>query len=253
MAYLSSQQRVVLLYLAQTRKRGNRTLAEIGRVVGITSRGQVSRELRRLRQLELISYKTWHGPKGRHWFWLRPSAARLRARLNHPPKGANDSLSALRERFISSKGIAAAAEQPGSPLLPGRPAARDGPRRGTGAPRQLYGTCPAGHSTRQGRWSWTRLPVGLVIAHYRGSCRRCGGRPIEETIELNAGPTTARPPSPAELADPGLADRRRVAAELLEADPTTPWVVRQQLRRHYLDRGSAAADSVAAPRGGRKR
>lgn len=234
MAYLSSQQRVVLLYLAQTRKRGDRTLGEIGRVVGITSRGQVSRELRRLRQLELISYRAWHGPKGRHRIWLRRSAARLRARLAPATNERNDSLSALRERFLSAKGLAAAHDQGGGPLLPGRPAARDGPRRGNGPPRQLYGTCPAGHSTRQGRWSWTRLPVGLVIAHYRGYCRRCGGRAVEETIELNAGPlVSARRPSPAELADPALAGRRRVAAELLDADPTTPWVVRQRLRRDY--------------------
>jgi DNA-binding MarR family transcriptional regulator len=230
----SSQQRVVLLYLAQTRNRGNRTLAEIARVVGITSRGQVSRELRRLRQLELISYQTTHGARGRHRIWLRRSAARLRARLDPPPNGRNDSLSALRERFISAKGLAAARDEGGDPLLPGRPAARDGPRRGHGAPHQLYGTCPAGHSTRQGRWSWTRLPAGLVIAHYRGYCRRCGGRPVEETIELNAGPaTSARLPSPAELADPAVAASRRVAAALLDADPTTPWVVRQQLRRDY--------------------
>jgi hypothetical protein len=33
--------------------------------------------------------------------------------------------------------------------------------------------------------------------------------------------------------DPALAAARRQAAVQIDADPTTPWVVRQQLRRDY--------------------
>jgi hypothetical protein len=235
-AYLSTQQRVLLLYLARTTKRGDRTLEEIGRVLGITSRGQVSRELRRLRHLELIGYRAWRGSRGRHRIWLGRGAARLRrAARERAQHGANDSLSTPFGGFISRQGLEAAARRSGSPLLAGRAAARDGPRRGGDPPRQLYATCPAGHSTRLGRRSWTRAPgVGTLRAVWTGICRRCDGRPVQETLELEVRPPEPRPPSPAELADPGLLEqRRRLAAELVD-DPATPWPVRAQLRRDYL-------------------
>lgn len=232
-AYLSSRQRALLLYLTRTVQRGDRTLEEIGRVLGVTSRGQVSRELRRLRQLELIGYRSWRGSKGRHRIWMTRAAARLWRRAATRRKGANDSLSTPFGGYLSRKGLEAASRGGGGPLLAGLAAARDGPRRGKDPPRQLYGTCPAGHSTRLGRWSWTRLPAGAVLAHWRGSCRRCGGRQVEEILELQVAPEHPRQPSPDELQDAGLFERRRRAALEIDADPTTPWLVRQQLRRDY--------------------
>ncbi len=252
-AYLSTRQRALLLYLAGTIKRGDRTNAEIGRVLGVTSRGQVSRELRRLRQLNLIGYQKWIGCRGRHRIWIDRQAARLRTLRRARQQGRNDSLSTTFGGFISRKGLEATARGGGPPLA-GLPAARDGRRRGADPPHQLYATCPAGHSTRLGRRSWTRSADGAALrAVWTGVCRRCGGRPVREIVELRVPELEPRPLSDAEMSSPGLLERRRQAAAELVADPSTPWTVRHQLRRDYLDRGSAAADSVAAPRGGRKR
>lgn len=234
-AYLSTQQRVVLLYVARTTRRGDRTLEEISRVVGITSRGQVSRELRRLRQLELIGFKAWRGPKGRHRLWLPRGAARLRRALaERAHQVRNDSLSTPFGGFISRKGVESAADRGGGPLLPGRAAARDGPRRGHEPPRQLYATCPAGHSTRLGRRSWRTVPGVALRAVWTGTCRRCGGRPVEEVVEVRLNlPTSDRPLSTAELADPALLERRRAMAAAFERDGLAP---RQVVAYRYLGR-----------------
>lgn len=233
-AYLSSQQRAVLLYLAASRKRGKRTLEEMTHVLGMTSRGQLSRELRRLRQLDLIGYRTRRGARGWHALWLNRKAARLRALRRQ--RRDNDSLSTP-AGFISRSGVENASQSRRRPPPRAGAAARDGPRRGLDPPRVLYARCPAGHQVLLPRGPWTRaLGGGLLRAEWNGVCRPCGNRPVRETVELVLLPAASRPLSPGELADPELLARRRRQALEAIADPSTPLQVVEQLRRDYLDR-----------------
>jgi hypothetical protein len=220
-AYLSARQRSLLLYLASTQRwRGRRTLEEMAKVLGVTSRGQVSRELRRLRQLEVIGFKARRGQRGSHLVWISRSAARLRA-VRHQVR--NDSASTPFGGFISRTGLQRTWSGGGGPLLPGRAAARDGPRRGSDPPRALNARCPLGHPTRLGRRSWMRHARG-VVAEWSGECRICA-RPILERVEV-AIAEPVRVPSPSELADPALLDRRRRMAALFEADGIRSTTVR---------------------------
>lgn len=235
-AYLSSRQRTLLLYLAGTgRTRGRRTLEEMGRTLGVTSRGQVSRELRRLRQLELIGYRTRKGRDGWHALWITRSAARLRP-LRRAVRGTNDSLSTPFGGFISRSGVESAERSRRHPPDGGLNAAAVGPRRGHDPPRVLYARCPAGHTARIPRGPWTRAVGGrLLRAEWTGVCRRCGDRPIREVLELELLPLPQRPLSAAEQADPELLERRRAAARAAIADGSLPLEVRERLRRDYLD------------------
>jgi len=235
-AYLSSRQRTLLLYIAGTgRTRGLRTLEELSRSVGVTSRGQVSRELRRLRQLELIGYRARRGAKGRHHIWMSRAASRLRA-VRRAARVANDSASTPSGRFISRRGVESAAARDRRPPGAGGTAAGVGPRRGHDPPRKLYARCPAGHSVILPRGPWTRAPSGgLLRAEWSGVCRRCGDRPVREVIELELVAPLPRPLSPAELADPALLERRRAAARAAVRDPAVSHELREQIRRDYLD------------------
>lgn len=219
-AWLSTRQRTLLFYVKATMKRGPRTLDDMARAVGVTSRGQIHRELRRLRQLELISFRGRLGCKGNTYLWPRLTTARRPAR-----PWVNDSASTPFGRFISRKGVEAVLSKGGSPLLAGRAAARDGPRRGTGPPRTLNARCPVGHPTRIGRRSWTRHARGLV-AEWSGECRICR-RAVLERVEIAYPEPAARDLSPDELADPSLLDRRRRIAALFEADGIRSTMVRQ--------------------------
>lgn len=216
-AYLSVRQRALLIYLSKTQRRGRRTLAEMGRILGVTSRGQVSRELRRLRQLELIGYQARRGSRGSHHLWINRAAARLRLRRAVATR-ANDSTSTPFGGFITKSGLERAWRKRGRPLLPGRPAARDGPRRGSSPPRTLNARCPAGHPTRIGRRSWRTVVGGGLEAVFRGVCRRCGGREVSEIVSVTLPPAPPRAMSAEERADPGLVAARRRMAALFEAD-----------------------------------
>lgn len=223
-AYLSSRQRSALLYIAATQKRrGRRTLEEMSRILGVTSRGQLSRELRRLRQLEVIGYKTRRGAHGWHLIWITRSGARLRAVRRE--RGANDSASTPFGGFITRKGVESALSRRRPPAA-GLAAARDGPRRGQAAPpRTLNARCPVGHPTRLGRRSWRRSSTA-VVAEWIGACRSCG-LPCRESIEIAIAPPPPRGLSPDELANPGLLDRRRRMAALFEADGIRHRTVRE--------------------------
>jgi len=243
-AYLSSQQRAVLLYLAGSRKRGRRTLEEMARTLGMTSRGQLSRELRRLRQLDLIGYRTRLGARGWHQLWLNRKAARLRAL--RAQRRDNDSLSTP-AGFISRSGVEKAWLSGRRPPSRAGAAARDGPRRGLDPPRVLYARCPAGHQARLPRGPWTRVRDGMLRAEWSGVCRRCGDRPIREVVELALAPAPPRPLSPEELADPEVLERRRRLALEAFADPSTPLELRERIRRDYLDDRSESSSSSAGP------
>lgn len=240
-AYLSSQQRAVLLYLGASRKGGRRTLEQMTRVLGMTSRGQLSRELRRLRQLDLIGYRTRKGALGWHQLWFNRKAARLRALRRQ--RGDNDSLSTP-AGFISRLGVENAAASRRRPPSRAGAAARDGPRRGLDPPRRIYARCPIGHQVVLPRGPWTRAPAGgLLRAEWSGICRRCGDRPVREVVEISIEPVAARPLSPAELADPELLERRRRNALAAIADPSTPLRIVEQLRRDYIDRPAGVDDA----------
>jgi hypothetical protein len=255
-AYLSSGQRAVLLYVGARSRRGTklrlRTLEEMSSALGMTSRGQVSRELRRLRQLELIGYRTRRGPRGWHRVWLNRSAARLRV-VRSGRRRDNDSLSTLPGRFISRQGVERAeARKRGHPPGAGE-GAGVGPRRGHDPPRVLYARCPIGHTARLPGGPWTRARGGqLVRAEWSGVCRQCGDRPIREVIELEVVAPLPRPLSADELADPARLERRRRLALEAAADPSTPLHVREQIRRDYLDRDpeSSSSTSTSEPRRG---
>lgn len=233
-AYLSSRQRALLWYVTATLKRGDRTLAELATGVGVTSRGQISRELRRLRQLELIGYQTRRGRHGRHRLWLPMPVRRLRAGLagTRLPRG-NDSTSTPFGGFISRQGLEQALRRGSAPPVTGGNGARDGPRRGQDPPRVLYSRCPAGHKLRTGRRSWRAAP-GSFHGTWEGYCQRCGGRRVIERLDLELA-IPARALSAAELADPELRERRRREAVRMVRDPATPLRLREQLRRDYLD------------------
>lgn len=232
-AYLTSRQRALLIYLGSSTKGGRRTLAQMAAVVGVTSRGQISRELRRLRQLDLIGYKTRRGARGWHQLWMHRKAARLRALRAR--RRDNDSLSTP-AGFISRSGVENAELSRRRPPARAGPAARVGPRRGLDPPRVLYARCPAGHQARLPRGPWIRASGGgLLRAEWNGICRQCGNRPIREVVELELAPIPGRALSADELADPDLLERRRRRAAELVADPATPFEVRERLRRDYLD------------------
>jgi DNA-binding transcriptional ArsR family regulator len=233
-AYLSSRQRTLLIYLHGSMHKGPRTLEEIARVVGVTSRGQVSRELRRLRQLELVGVSARKGRNGRHYLWLNPAARRLRTGLRRTrlPRG-NDSASTPFGGFISRIGVESAWRKGGGPPLAGRSRRGEGPRRGREPPRTLHARCPAGHRTTLGRRSWMAAP-GTLVATWTGICGRCQA-PVRERVELTLPPPPPREPSPAELADPALLERRRAMAVAMLEDPATSPAVRERITRDYLE------------------
>lgn len=236
-AYLSSRQRALLWIAHKTLPRGPRTLEELARTAGVTSRGQVSRELRRLRQLELIGYIARKGRNGQHFIWIPTASRKLRAALSDKrlPR-PNDSLSTPFGGFVSRIGVERAELSRRRPPGAGGPAARDGPRRGRNPPRVLYARCPIGHTARLPRGPWTRARGGqLLRAEWNGICRQCGDRPVREILELELIPIPARPRSAEELADPAVLERRRRLALEALADPSTPLEVAERLRRDYLD------------------
>lgn len=249
--YLSSGQRATLTLVRLRLRRGPATLDELARLTGTGSRGRLWQRLDRLRSLGLIGFRAAspgriratpcerhgatpdrcrHSPgrgHGRLLVWI-PRAAR---RLGPRPRWRNDSVSTPFGGFLTREGLAAATTRGGGPPGSGGRGALAGPRRGP--PRVLYGRCPAGHRCRLGRRSLTGSELALVAA-FRGSCRRCGRR-VAELVTIRWQPPAARPLSPAELEDPAvLEDRRRRAAELV-ADPATPWRLRVQLTRDYLE------------------
>lgn len=75
----------------------------------------------------------------------------------------------------------------------------------------------------------------LLRAEWTGVCRRCGDRPIRETLELEVIIPPGRPRSLEELRDPAVLGRRRAAARELVTDRTIPIDVRERIRRDYLD------------------
>ena len=225
-AWLSARQRALLLYLARTQKTGGRrTLEAMGSVLGVTSRGQVSREMRRLRQLELIGYRTRRGSRGWHAIYLKRAASKLRA-VRRALKRANDSPSTPHGGFISRIGLERAWRKTGHPPGAGLASARDGPRRGHGPPRTLNARCPLNHPTRLGRRSWRTVLGGGLEAVFHGVCRRCDGREILEVVSVPAPAPPLREPSPAELADPALLEARLRQAAALEAEGLQPRLVR---------------------------
>lgn len=231
-AYLSAWQRALLLYLSRSTKKGPRTLEEMAKVLGITSRGQVSRELRRLRQLELIGYKTRRGAHGFHRLWLNRAAARLRA-IRAAHRRGNDSPSATFGGFLSRDGLEKAERDRRRPPSRAGAAARDGPRRGHRPPRLLWARCPVGHRTILGRRSSESAPDGqLLRAVFTGICRRCHGRPVSEIFEMAFVPVPLEPLSAAELADPEQLERRRRMAASFLAEGLK---VDERVLRRYLD------------------
>lgn len=182
--FLSTGQRTLLSVLRASRRR-RATLDELTAWSGGVSRGRTADRLARLRELGLIGYSAQRGRLGctRWWFGrLRRGIATAirRARqgaLNDsvPPSGGYVSLRAYARRSPVDLGIR------GHPPGAGRTRAGVGPRRGR-PPRILYGHCPAGHSTRIGRWSWM-TSVGRLEATYRGRCRRCSAA-LVETLSL---------------------------------------------------------------------
>ncbi len=246
-AYLSAWQRVVLLYLSRSTKKGRRTLDQMTKVLGISSRGQLSRELRRLRQLELIGYETRRGPHGWHRLWLNRAAARMRG-ARHPRAGGtrtNDSPSTTFGGFLSLLGLERAERERRRPPARAGPAARVGPRKGHRPPRHLNATCPAGHRTTVTRRSSESAPDGqLLRAVFSGICRRCGGRPVSEIFEMAFVPEPRRPLSPAELADPELLERRRRQAASFLAEGLR---VEERTIRRYLDEPLPVASERRGP------
>ena len=242
-AYLSSQQRVVLLYLSRSTKRGRRTLEEMTKTLGMTSRGQLSRELRRLRQLELIGYSTRLGAHGSHRLWLTRAAARMRA-IRHARARGNDSTSTTFGGFLSLDGLRKAELARRRPPARAGAAARDGPRRGRRPPNVVLARCPLGHPTRLGRRSSEVAPSGqLVRAVFTGICRRCGDRPVSEIFEMAVVAPPPRPLSAAELADPALLEARIRQAALFAQEGHR---VDQRTIRFYTAKG-AANDETADP------
>lgn len=238
-AYLSVRQRALLLYLGRSQKRGRRTLEEIGRLLDVTSRGQVSRELRRLRQLDLIGYSAVRGSKGSHRLWLSRRAARLRF-LRSARQRANDSASTPFGGYLSRKGLESAWRRRRHPPGAGLASARDGPRRGQGPPRTLNARCPVGHQTRLGRRSWRSEPGGALEAAFHGVCRPCGRREIVEIVSVRppAPPPREFPPG----TDPAYVDRLLRQAAAFEAEGLELRLVREY--RDMAQRSLAAADQV---------
>ena len=238
-ALLSSTQRAVLLYVAWlTRKgagRGNRrTLEEMCKALGLSvnQRGQVSEELWRLRQLNLIGFETRLGSKGFHRLWLDRGSARARA-VRQAQRAANDRTSTPFGGFITARGVEAAWRRRRRPPSRAGASARDGPRRGTRPPQVINARCPVGHPTRLGRRSWMAAPDGFLLrAEWTGVCRRCGDRPMREVVELEAVVAPPRELSPAELADPELLERRRRMAALYATEGHR---VDERTIRTYLD------------------
>ena len=241
-AYLSARQAALLIFVQRRRAlRREWTLADLCRWTGIPSRGQAWHELRRLRQLGLIAYRRpRRGPHASHRFWIPRPRWKLAAAIRGQrfPK-ANDSLSTP-SGFISRIGVDRAERNRVAPPGSRASAARSpAPGRGRPPPRVLYARCPAGHTVRPHRTSWRR-GASSFHGEWQGFCGRCR-QPIRETIDLVVE-LEARPLSADELADPELRERRRRAALEALADPTTPYAVREQLRRDYLAPPAPATD-----------
>jgi hypothetical protein len=216
------------------------TVTQLTRWTDASGRGRTSDRLARLRQLGLVGFSTTRGRRGSVRWWFHPAMRRgiaTSAVRRRAVDDGNDSTSPCRgfltrgaweKRELETRDWTGGVP-PGAAGIGGVA----GPRRGRRPPRVLYARCPSGHRLRIGRTSWTS-GVRELRAEWRGSCRRCGGVPVLETVVLRRPLPEARPPSPAELRDPELlARRRRLALELVE-DPGTDPGTREALVRTYL-------------------
>jgi hypothetical protein len=236
-ALLSTREHVLhttlrLAYKGHTR----RTQQELADLLDNPSRGAVHRNLRRLRQLEVIGFRSRRGRFGFHAIWIPRSTRQLESslagrRLPRANPGTNDSASTPSGTFLSASGVIEAWR----PLLErhrgGAPPRT--PRR-RAVPRHIWTRCPNGHWTPLGRTSWRR-GVGTLDGAWAGPCRRCGVEAVERIhvempVRLTAELEAIR------RADPDRWSRLQRHAELLEADPATSAPERARLRREYLDR-----------------
>lgn len=260
--WLSTDQRMQLYVIRAQVGVGPTTTGRLAVLLDRPSRGQVWNQLARLRQLGLIGFRAYPvmertgrerarggtrrpspGRSGRLLVWI-PKAARIahRAALDDSLRWRDAVRNALTSTYyigFSSPDRASewwrARLQRGGPLLPGRAAARDGPRRGRRPPVAVSAHCPAGHRIAATRTSWREGPPAWV-AEYRGRCRPCGADVIERiVVELPAAP--GRPNSPAELVDPGLRPRRAIVARAVLTEPPGIRKLAQRIRleRDYLD------------------
>jgi hypothetical protein len=220
-AYLSIRQHALMLWVNQHGIDRERTTGEdIGRIIGVTSRGQISREARRLRQLEILAYRARRGPRGGYRFWPARAALALRAKhLGRRIPRVNDSVSTPLGRFLSAEGLEIAWRRKRKP--PGSRVRRalTGPHRGQSPPHQLYAKCPQGHDARLGARRFLEEGASWLRGTWQGTCSRCRVT-VERTVDLVATyePALPRGLSPAELADPELLERRRRIAAAFAAD-----------------------------------
>lgn len=266
--YLTGLQWTLWWILSRPRRswtHGDLTLERLSQLTG-SSRGRCWHALTRLRSLELVSWRAWPamptepdrrprrfspGCRGRLLVWI-PAASRAarRGALGAIRHGAIDSVSGTYGAYASARGASVAwlarHPQPGRlriwPPLERPPTPRRRP------PRVVYGRCPVGHAVRLGRRTWIEGPpwAPSIAARFVGRCRRCDAV-VVDGFELELPPPPPRGPSPAELADPAVLERRRrLAAELL-ADPSTSVALRERIRRDYLEPPGPDSDRYRPP------